>query len=167
MTIGTVSIAVGIVILVFVYLMKEKLGLGTIVNMVLIGLQIDFLLQANIIPQAEGFIVGIPMLVIGMLLIGVGSYFYMGAGFGAGPRDSLMVVLMRLTKKSAGFCRAAVECSVVLVGWLLGGMIGIGTVITAFGLGICVQIVFKLFKFDAKAVKHETLVDTYRLLFKS
>ena len=166
-TIGIASIGVGIVILIFVYLMKEKLGLGTIINMVLIGLQIDFILYINIIPIADGFIIGIPMLVAGMFIVSVGAYFYMSSAFGAGPRDSLMVVLMRLTNKPVGVCRAAVECSAVLAGWLLGGMVGLGTVITALGFGLCMQIVFKLFKFDAKAVQHETLADTYRLLFKS
>jgi len=166
MTIGMASIVVGIVILAIVAIMKEKLGLGTILNMILIGFQIDFLLNINLIPLADGLVIGIPMLITGMLTIGFGSYFYIGAGFGAGPRDSLMVVLMRITKKSAGICRATVECMAVVVGWLLGGMVGIGTVIAAFGIGLCVQIAFRILKFDAKAVVHESLTDTYRIIIK-
>jgi len=165
-TIGMASIIVGLAILVIVKFMKEKIGLGTILNMVLIGFQIDLLLNLNLIPKADGFLVGVPMLIAGLFIIGIGSYFYIGAGFGAGPRDSLMVVLMRITKKTAGTCRIAVECMAVIVGWLLGGMVGVGTIIAAFGIGICVQIVFKLFNFDAKAVTHQTLADTYISLSK-
>ena len=163
-TLGTASILVGLVILIVVALMKEKLGLGTIFNMVIIGLLVDVMLP--LIPMAEGFMIGIPMLVSGLFIISLGSYFYIGSGFGAGPRDSLMVVLMRITKKSAGFCRTTVESIAVAVGWLLGGMVGIGTVIAAIGIGFCIQITFKLLKFDATAVKHETLTDTLRLLLE-
>ena len=164
-TIGVASILVGIVILVIVHLMKEKLGLGTIFNMVIIGLLIDIILPLT--PAADGFMIGIPMLIAGLFIISLGSYFYIGSGFGAGPRDSLMVVLMRISKKSAGICRASVECVAVAAGWLLGGMVGIGTVIAAVGIGLCIQITFKLFKFDAAAVKHETLAESYKSLRKS
>ena len=165
-SIGVASILVGIVIVISAHLMKEKFGLGTIVNMILVGLQMDFILGLNIIPLSNNFFTGILMIIIGMFLIGFGSYFYIGAGFGTGPRDSLMVILMRRTKKPAGVCRASVECCAVIAGWLLGGMVGIGTVLSAFGLGACIQISFKICKFDAKAVPHETLAETFRSLFK-
>ena len=163
-TIGLASILVGIAILIAAHFMKEKFGLGTIINMILVGLQIDYILRLNIIPVADEFLIGIPMLIAGMFMIGFGSYFYIGAGFGTGPRDSLMVILIRRTKKSAGFCRATVEYCAVLAGWLLGGMVGLGTVLSAFGLGICIQISFKLCKFDAKSVEHETLSEAFLFL---
>ena len=166
-TIGLASILVGIVILISAHLAKEKFGLGTIVNMILVGVLIDFILWLDVIPLSHGFLTGVPMLIGGMFLIGFGSYYYIGAGFGAGPRDNLMVIMMRRTKKSAGICRATVECCAVAAGWLLGGMVGLGTVLSAFGLGACVQISFRICRFDAKAVKHETLAETFRSLFNA
>jgi len=166
-TIGLAAILVGLVILIISHFLKEKFGLGTIVNMILVGVLIDVIRWLDVIPRADGFLIGVPMLIGGMFMIGFGSYYYIGAGFGTGPRDSLMVILMRRTKKSAGVCRATVECSAVIAGWLMGGMVGLGTVLSAFGLGACVQISFKLCKFDAKAVEHETLAETFRSLFNT
>lgn len=96
-------------------------------------------------------------MITGLFIISFGSYFYIGSGFGAGPRDSLMVALQRKTGLPVGLCRGILEGSVVLIGWLLGGPVGIGTVIAAFGIGFCIQIVFAIMKFDATSVKHETL----------
>jgi uncharacterized membrane protein YczE len=163
--IGMTGIIVGLIILILVSFMKEKFGIGTILNMLLIGILIDTLLNSEILPLAGGAVSGFLMLMAGLFIISFGAYFYIGAGFGAGPRDSLMVVLMRKTNKSAGFCRVVIEFATVLIGWVLGGMAGVGTVISAFGIGFCVQIVFNLLKFDAAAVEHETLAETYKKLF--
>ena len=88
----------------------------------------------------------------------------MRSGFGAGPRDSLMVALTRITRSPVGLCRFILELFVLVIGLFLGGMVGIGTVIFVITIGFAVQIVFKLFKFDAKAVKHETIRETYLAL---
>ena len=162
-SIGMASILVGLVLIVIVTLLRERLGLGTILNMLLIGIFIDIILSLPIIPLMEGFVTGIIMLVIGLFVIASASYFYIGSGFGAGPRDSLMVALMRKTKQPVGICRAAVEFASVIIGWSLGGMLGAGTIIFAFGIGFCVQVTFRLLKFDATSVEHETLAQTYRL----
>ncbi len=68
-----------------------------------------------------------------------------------------MVAMERKTRLSVGICRGIIEVSVVLIGWMLGGPVGIGTIISAFGIGFCIQIVFSLMKFDATSVKHETI----------
>ena len=101
------------------------------------------------------------MLISGLFVIAIGSYFYIKSAFGVGPRDNLMVVLARKTKLPVGVCRFAIELAVTLIGWLLGGMVGIGTVISVIAIGFCIQITFKVFKFDVTAVKHETLRDTF------
>jgi uncharacterized membrane protein YczE len=167
MSIGSAIIVVGAAIVVFVAICGEKIGLGTIVNMVLIGVFIDLIFMLNIIPLAANLIIGIVMLIAGLFIISAGSYFYIKSAFGAGPRDNLMVVLKRKTKMSTGICRSTVELSVTLTGWLLGGMVGIGTVITVFAIGFCIQITFAIFKFDVTAVKHETLKQTYNKLIKN
>jgi uncharacterized membrane protein YczE len=162
LSIGTVSIVTGLALVIIVALMGEKMGLGTILNMILIGVFIDVIY--DLIPMSGNMVIGVIMLIAGLFIISTGSYFYIKSGFGAGPRDSLMVALARKTKLPAGVCRGVIELSVTLAGWFLGGMVGIGTIISAIGIGFCIQIVFKIFKFDATAVQHETLGNTYAAL---
>lgn len=157
LTIGTVSILVGLIICLCAVWMGEKIGLGTILNMILIGVFMDLLLMLSFIPEVNGLIMGIIMMITGLFIISFGSYFYIASGFGAGPRDSLMVALQRKTGLPVGLCRGFLEGTVVLIGWLLGGPVGLGTVLAAFGIGFCIQTVFVIMKFDATSVKHETL----------
>jgi uncharacterized membrane protein YczE len=162
LTIGTVSILVGAVVVVINIIFGEKFGLGTLLNMILIGVFIDLILMSNIIPKQEKLVPGILLLITGLFVIAIGSYFYIRVAFGAGPRDSLMVVLNRKTKLPIGVCRSAIELIVTVTGWFLGGMVGIGTVISVLGIGFCVQLVFGFFRFVPAAVKHETLYQTYK-----
>jgi len=162
LTLGVTSILVGAVIVIIAAALKEKLGLGTIMNMIVIGLFIDMI--SPFIPRANNFIAGILMLFAGIFSISVGTYFYMRAAFGAGPRDSLMVALARKTKLPIGLCRGALELSVTTIGFFLGGMVGIGTIIFAVSIGFAIQMTFKLLRFDPKTIRHETLRDTYAAL---
>ena len=164
-SIGFASIAAGMVILLVVTILKEKFGLGTISCIVLTGIFIDVIINADIIPQAKNFPVGVLMLVAGLFVLSFGTFFYMSSAFGAGPRDNLMVALRRKTKLPVGVCRSAIEFAAAVGGWFMGGMLGAGTLISVFGLGFCIQVTFKLLKFDPTAVKHETLADTYAFLF--
>ena len=120
----------------------------------------------NIIPLAINLTVGIVMLITGLFVVSTGTYFYIKSAFGAGPRDNLMVVLNRKTRLPVGVCRSMVELSATLVGWILGGMVGIGTVISVVAIGVCIQITFAIFKFDPAAVEHETLKETFGMLNK-
>jgi uncharacterized membrane protein YczE len=164
MSLGTASILTGLVILVVAVFLGEKVGLGTILNMILIGIFIDVIIYSNIIPVLNHFLLGLLMMIAGLFIIAIGSYFYIGSGFGAGPRDSLMVALNRKTGLSIGVCRGIIELSAVFVGWRLGGLVGVGTIISAIGIGFSVQITFKLLKFNAASVRHETLDQTLKTL---
>ena len=166
-SIGTASIIMGVIIGIIAVLLGEKLGIGTILDIVLIGVFLDIILKLHVIPLANNLVFGIIMLIIGLFIIALGSYFYIKSGFGAGPRDSLMVALARKTILPIGICRGIIELLAVIVGWRLGGMVGIGTVISAFVIGFCVQITFKLLKFDVTEVKNETLDCTYKMLFSN
>ena len=167
LSIGRVSILAGLVICVLAILLGEKFGIGTILNMLLIGLFLDWILSMDVIPQMKNFFSGLVTMATGLFIIAVGSYFYINAGFGAGPRDSLMVAVNRKTGLAAGVSRTLIEGSAVLIGWLLGGPLGLGTVIAAFGIGLCIQIVFSLFKFDPTRVRHETVDATFQKLKSS
>jgi uncharacterized membrane protein YczE len=158
---GTASILVGIFVGALVMILGEKIGLGSILNMVLIGIYIDIIMFTGILPLSQSYKTGIPMLLIGLFIIAVGSYFYIKSAFGAGPRDSLMVVMNRKTRIPVGVCRIIVELTVTIAGWALGGMVGIGTVISALAIGFFVQLVFAVFRFKPDLVQHETLRQTY------
>ncbi len=106
------------------------------------------------------------MMLGGMFIIGLASYSYIGAGLGSGPRDGLMVLLTKKTGKSVRFIRNCIEMTALITGYFLGGFVGIGTLINALGIGYFVQFVFKLFKFNVKAVEHRYVEDDIRLVRK-
>lgn len=164
MTIGNVSILTGLLIVLIAHLMGEKLGLGTLLNMVLIGVFMDQLLSLGLFPVVTHWLPGFLVMLSGLLVISLASYFYIGSGFGAGPRDSLMVALTRKTGLAVGLCRGGIELTAVIVGWFLGGLVGVGTVVSAFAIGICVQSTFRALRFDPAEVRHETLDQTLKVL---
>ena len=164
---GITTIIVGVIIAIFVTLMGEKLGLGTILSMVMTGLFADMILILNVIPLSENYVIGGIMLIAGLFIISLGTYFYIKTGYGVGPRDNLMVVLARKTKMPVGICRVIVEFVVTVIGWFLGGMVGIGTIISVVAIGFCIQLTFGLFKFDVTGIKHESLVDTFLIRDKN
>ena len=158
---GLISIIAGLLLIIIVLLLGEKIGWGTVSNMALVGLFIDAILALKIIPLPAQLPFSILMLVGGLFIISLGSYFYIKSAFCAGPRDSLMVALARKTRLPIGLCRSFVELLALIGGWFLGGMVGIGTVISVIGIGFCVQITFGLLRFDPTKVKHETFIDTF------
>jgi len=164
MTIGSASIMIGLIICIICLFLGEKLGLGTILDMILIGVLLDLFLSLNLIPQMNGYLSGIALMVAGLFIISFGVFFYISSGFCAGPRDNLMVALERKTSLAIGFCRGILEISVILIGWLMGGPVGIGTILYAFGISFCIQIVFSLMKFDPTKVEHETFRTTLEIL---
>jgi uncharacterized protein len=162
MSIGNVTIVAGLVIGLIAVLMGEKFGIASILNMILVGIFMDVLLSAGIIPEMNNWYLGGLMLFAGMFVIALASYFYINSGYGAGPRDSLMVALTKKTKLPVGLCRGGIELTAVLVGWLLGGLVGVGTVLSALAIGFCLQITFRLLRFNPAKIKHETLGSTYK-----
>ena len=163
-SIGFASIIVGLTIGIIVMLLGEKIGLGLVSNMILVGIFIDLLLFIDLIQTPENLIVSILMLITGLFIISIGTCFYIGSALGAGPRDSLMVALKRRIKIPVGVCRSIIELLATVVGWTLGGMVGIGTVISVIGIGFCIQITFKILRFDVTSIKHESLFDTLKSL---
>lgn len=155
---GRVSMLVGFTVLIINYFLNESIGVGTIGNIFIIGLILDFIFDSNIIPVTDNFITGVIMIVLGMIIIAIASYFYIGSGFGTGPRDGLMVALTRITKKPVGLIRGGIEFSVLVLGFLLGAKIGIGTILIAFGIGPIVQTVFKVLRFEVQNVKHDSFI---------
>ncbi|WP_270791877.1 YczE/YyaS/YitT family protein [Enterococcus avium] len=164
-TYGNILIISGFVILVIDVALKEKIGFGTILNTILIGTFVDLIQAVDLIPQMNIFFSGVLMLLLGQLSICIGSYFYIGASLGCGPRDALMVALgKRLPKVPIGIVRGVIEGTVLLIGWLLGAKVGIGTVISVFGISFILEVTFNILHFDVTNIEHESIVDTVRTL---
>lgn len=161
-TIGEANIIIGLLFVFVAMLFGQKVGIGTILNMIIVGVFIDFIIYIDIIPQSHNIITGIIMMVIGMLVMGVGCYYYIGCGLGCGPRDGVMIMLSNKLNKSINIIRTTMEITVLLLGYILGGTVGLASLITAAGLGYSIQIVFKMKKFDANAVKHKSVMDTFK-----
>ncbi len=162
--IGFITVVFSTIVVTVDVLLGEKIGIGTIIDMLLVGTFIDVLLNFVKIPPCESLALGILLLIAGMFIISTGVYLYMSAGFGAGPLDSLMVVFKRRVPFSVGVCRGIIELSLLAFGYFLGGGLGIGTVIFVFGFGFCLQIVFYIVRYDPAKVKNETLNETYVFL---
>ena len=163
-TMGNASIIVGTMVVVVNILLKENLGWGTIINMILVGILMDVLMLNHLIPIADNFVTGIIMMLLGMFILGIGCVLYLGSGFGSGPRDGMMVAIQRKTGKSLTLIRGVMEVSALIVGYFLGGTVGIGTVISAFGLGYFIELAFKICKFDSASVKHRYIIDDINYL---
>lgn len=164
MTYGTAAMIVGAVVIAIAVFCGESFGIGTLANIFFCPLVIDVLLYLGWIPQMETLWGGLIMLVAGMELLAIGTWMYMLSALGTGPRDALMVVLARKTKRSVGLCRAVVELIAIFVGWRMGGQVGIGTIITGIGVGTLFNLNFALLHFKAAEVHQENLPETIRRL---
>jgi uncharacterized membrane protein YczE len=147
-TLGQAAILVAAVIIVLDILLREPLGWGSLANMLSIGLWVDGM-QTWVPAPPPVWWLQVPYLLLGVLTMGFATAVYVGVRAGAGPRDSLMLAVSRLLKVSVRVARTIVEVIVVTVAWLLGGSIGIGTVIFALAIGPAVQLAFRLLKVKA------------------
>ena len=148
LSIGITTFIVSLVVLILWYPLKQKPGLGTILNIVLISIIID--LSTPILPYPISFLFQIIQSIVAVFLVGLGSGFYLTANLGPGPRDGLMTGLQNLTNQPIALIRTIIEVSAVGIGFYLGGIVGIGTLLFAFGIGPMVSlgifIVMKFFK---------------------
>ncbi len=135
---GTIVIIVGVVVLLLWIPLRQAPGLGTISNVFVIGFASDLFLY--LLPSPSQLWLRITLLVGGVVLNGLAGAMYIGSQFGPGPRDGLMTGLVRRTGRSVRLVRTSIEVTVLVVGWLLGGVVGIGTVLYALAIGPLVQL---------------------------
>lgn len=164
MTYGTAAMIVGATVILIAVFCGESFGIGTLANIFFCPFLIDVLLWLGWIPQMTTLWGGILMLLGGMELLAIGTWMYMKSALGSGPRDALMVVLARKTHRSVGLCRVTVELIAILVGWSMGGQVGVGTVISGVGVGTLFNLNFALLRFKAADVRQENLPETIRRL---
>jgi uncharacterized protein len=147
---GAATVLVGVVLVVVALAVGVRPGPGTLANMVAIGVFADALLASGLVDNLAGrsLPVRLAAVLAGLGLVALGSALYIGAGLGSGPRDSLMLALSAQTGLPVGLIRGLLEGSVLGVGWLLGGVVGVGTVLFALGIGPAVQLAFRVLQVD-------------------
>ncbi|AEM82860.1 YczE/YyaS/YitT family protein [Streptomyces violaceusniger] len=149
LSIGTVTVVVGLAALLLWIPLRERPGLGTVSNVMVIGPMVDATLW--LIPEQEALAVRIPMLLFAIVLCGVATGLYISARFGAGPRDGLMTGLHRRTGWSLRLVRTGLELAVLATGFALGGSVGLGTVLFALTIGPLSQFFLRVFAIPAPA----------------
>ena len=164
---GMVHTFSGILILLIDLLLKEKIGIGTILDILLVGNYVDWISYFEPIPLCDHLPLSIGMVIAGLFLMGYGQYFYMSAGLSCGPRDSLLIALgKRFPNTSIGIVQTCMIGTILLASLFLKGPIGIGTVLSVFFAGTALQIVCRLNHFEPRNVVHENIAETVKLLFQ-
>ncbi len=152
---GTVSIILGIPILALWWPLGERPGVGTLLNVVLIGTATN--VGIAVTPAPEPQLARLAMMLAGVLVIGVGSGLYLAADLGPGPRDGLMTGVHHRFGWSIRRSRTAIELIVLVIGWFLGGSIGLGTIVFAFGIGPVVQVMLGIFDREGRVARRREI----------
>lgn len=163
-TFGQASILSSVVIILIVSKLGLKIGLGTVLNVIFIGIFVDAFDFLDVIPNAATIGQGIMMMCLSMLFNALGSYLYISCEMGCGPRDGLMSVLTQKSGLPVGLIRGMIELTVFMAGWSLGGQIGLGTVLNVLGIGVFINAVYKMMEFDVGKVRHRSLGRSLQLM---
>ncbi len=163
-TFGQWSQIVGLTVIIFTLFLKVIPGIATILNMYLIGIFMDIILKTGLIVTPENLALQILMNLAGLFTLSIGIYIYLSCGLGAGPRDGLMISLMRLTGKNVTVVKTSIEVIVTIIGIIMGGPLGIGTVMAALINGKILDMVFSFMKFNPKEKKQMNFIDLYTFI---
>ena len=138
LSIGMLTFLISVTVLILWIPLGQKLGMATILNALIIALMIDLCIK--FVPTPSNYYNQLILAIVSVITVGIGGGIYLVSNLGAGPRDGLMVGLQEKTNLPIALVRATIEISVVSVGWYLGGTVGIGTLLFAFGIGPCVAL---------------------------
>ena len=138
LSIGTITLLISIAVLILWIPLGQKPGMGTIFNALIIALMIDLCIK--FVPTPSNYINQLILAIVSVITVGIGGGIYLVSNLGAGPRDGLMIGLQKMSNLPIAAVRATLEITVVSVGWYLGGTVGIGTLLFAFGIGPCVAL---------------------------
>jgi uncharacterized membrane protein YczE len=162
-TLGQVTQIVGLLIVISSWLLGFSPGFGTIANMITIGFFIDVIIALNIIPTQTQIIWQLTQLIFSIIILGVGVFLYLRVQLGAGPRDGLMVALAAKFNRPISHIRILMDVAVVVIGFLIGGPLGVGTVISALTLGYFIQLFLKIGQFH-KPSEQLNLSELYQII---
>ena len=137
-SVGLITIFISIAVLLLWFPLKQRPGIGTILNALIIGLMIDACIKY--VPTPENYFNQVLLGAIAVFTVGLGGGIYLVANLGPGPRDGLMIGLQKKTNLPIASVRAVLEITVMSIGWYLGGTVGVGTLLFAFGIGPCIAL---------------------------
>ncbi len=162
-TYGISMTLMSILILIIDLVMKERVGFGTVIDALLTGNFVQLFNDLNPLSETHSLPAGIVIMLIGFVFMALGMWIYMKAGQCCGPRDSLLVGLgRRLPRIPIGVVEILLWAVVLMLGWALGGPVGIGTLISTFGAGLVMQMVYQLIRFDPRQVHHRDVMEVVR-----
>lgn len=158
---GKINIIVAVIFLFIDMALKEKIGIGTVLDAFVVGTTLDILEASQILPQSHNLALSLFMLMAGLFIEAYSQYLYMSAGLCCGPRDAFLVAVgKRLRKIPIGFVNIGIQVTVLVLGIFLHGRpVGIGTVVSVAGIGLIMQFVFNLLKFEPRDVTHLSIRD--------
>ena len=158
---GVAMTCVAVTVLVIDILLKERIGFGTIIDAFLTGNFVQAFNYLNPFPENHNMWAGIAIMLVGFVFMALGMMIYMSAGQCCGPRDSLLVGLgKRMPKIPIGIVEIILWAVVLLAGYLLGGPVGIGTLISTFGAGLVMQLVYNMIRFEPRDIRHKDVFET-------
>ena len=161
---GTASVAISYAILGIDIALKEPIGIAMFIDAFVVGKAVDFFNRIDLVHKCSGLRTGIPVMLIGLIIMAYTQFTYMSASLGCGPRDTLLVALAKRARKvPIGVVSISLLSLATFIGWLLGGPVGIGTLICAFATGPIMQAAFSTVRFDATSVHHQHLADSVRV----
>ena len=164
---GLSMTCMAVVIVMIDLLLGERIGFGTIIDALLTGNFVQMFNDLNPLPLNTNLFAGIGIMLAGFDFMALGMWIYMKGGQGCGPRDALLVGLgKRVPKLPIGLVEILLWAVVLLIGWLLGGPVGIGTLISTFGAGLVMQLVYQAVRFEPREIEHHDLIRTGKALFK-
>ncbi|MGL5346273.1 MAG: YczE/YyaS/YitT family protein [Peptostreptococcaceae bacterium] len=158
-SIGQAIILVNIIMTIIGVILKEKIGIGTLCNIIFIGVFVDFIKNINIVPMNNNFIIGFFMMNLGMIIMALGTVMYISCELGCGAKDSVTMGLTKLLNRPVKAIRSTLELIAIVVGIILGGSFGILTIYGAFIFGYFMQITFKILGCNIGELKHLSIKD--------
>ena len=165
MNYGISMTVMAVVILGIDLLLRERIGFGTIIDSLLTGNLVQLFNSINPLPENHNVLLGVVIMLTGFVFMALGMRIYMAAAQCCGPRDSLLVGLgKRMPSVPIGVVEIILWAAVLLAGWLLGGPVGIGTLISTFGAGAVMHLIYSMLKFEPRAIRHRDVIEVIREL---
>jgi len=162
---GRSMVLISVTAVLIQLLFRERIGIATILDALITGRLTQFYIDISPYPKNHSLCLGIVLLLLGFLIIDLGIYVYMSAELGSGPKDGLMIVIgKKLPKIPIGIIGIMLWSVVTVIGWMLGGSVGIGTFLSIFGAGFVMHIFYDAIGFEPRKLKHKSLSETFRLM---
>ena len=164
---GSSMVLIGVCAIVLQLILRERIGFATLFDALITGRLIQFFIDISPYPENHSLWLGIVFMLFGFLFIALGMYVYMKAEQGCGPKDGLLIAIgKRMPKIPIGVVEMLLWTAVTFAGWLLGGSVGIGTVISTFGAGAVMHLFFDVIGFEPRKLEHKSLTESLAQLFK-